>query len=63
MLVRNLEHLSPAQVAKFMGTFGRDQHGQEIKPVGPWPRVFARRRCDVILAILRVGRDTLAVFL
>lgn len=30
LLVRNLEHLSPAQFAKVMNTLGRDRHGQEI---------------------------------
>jgi transposase len=30
LLVRNLEHLSPAQFAKVMGTLGRDAAGQEI---------------------------------
>ena len=30
LLVRNLEHLSPAQFAKVMGTLGRDVAGQEI---------------------------------
>jgi transposase len=30
LLVRNLEHLSPAQFAKVMNTFGADRHGQEI---------------------------------
>lgn len=30
LLVRNLEHLSPAQFAKVMNTLGADRHGQEI---------------------------------
>jgi transposase len=30
LLVRNLEHLSPAQFAKVIGTLDRDRHGQEI---------------------------------
>ena len=30
LLVRNLEHLSPAQFAKVMDTLGADRHGQEI---------------------------------
>jgi transposase len=30
LLVRNLEHLSPAQFAKIMDTLGRDRYGQEI---------------------------------
>ena len=30
LLVRNLEHLSPAQFAKVMDTLGADWHGQEI---------------------------------
>jgi transposase len=30
LLVRNLEHLSPAQFAKVIDTLDRDQHGQEI---------------------------------
>jgi transposase len=30
LLVRNLEHLSPGQFAKIMGTLGRDRYGQEI---------------------------------
>ena len=30
LLVRNLEHLSPAQFAKVMDTLGGDRHGQEI---------------------------------
>ena len=30
LLVRDLEHLSPAQFAKVMDTLGRDRHGQEI---------------------------------
>jgi transposase len=30
LLVRNLEHLSPAQFAKIMDTLGGDRHGQEI---------------------------------
>jgi transposase len=30
LLVRNLEHLSPAQFAKVMGTLGDDRDGQEI---------------------------------
>jgi len=30
LLVRNLEHLAPAQFAKVMGTLGADRHGQEI---------------------------------
>lgn len=30
LLVRNLEHLTPAQFAKVMDTLGQDRHGQEI---------------------------------
>jgi transposase len=30
LLVRNLEHLRPEQLAKVMDTLGRDWHGQEI---------------------------------
>jgi len=30
LLVRNLEHLSPAQFAKIIGTLDRDRYGQEI---------------------------------
>jgi transposase len=30
LLVRNLEHLAPAQFAKVIGTLGADRHGQEI---------------------------------
>lgn len=30
LLVRNLEHLSPAQFGKVMDTLGRDRHGQQI---------------------------------
>jgi transposase len=30
LLVRNLEHLSPAQFAKILGTLDRDRYGQEI---------------------------------
>jgi len=30
LLVRNLEHLSPARFAKIMDTLGADRHGQEI---------------------------------
>jgi hypothetical protein len=30
LLVRNLEHLPPAQFAKVMDTLGADRHGQEI---------------------------------
>jgi transposase len=30
LLVRNLEHLSPAQFTKIMDTLGRDRYGQEI---------------------------------
>jgi transposase len=30
LLVRNLEHLSPAQFAKVMDTLGSDRHGQQI---------------------------------
>jgi transposase len=30
LLVRNLEHLSPAQFAKVMNTQGADQHGQQV---------------------------------
>jgi transposase len=30
LLVRNLEHLGPAQFAKVMDTLGSDRHGQEI---------------------------------
>jgi transposase len=30
LLARNLEHLSPDQFGKVMGTLGRDRHGQEI---------------------------------
>ncbi|MGH3393295.1 MAG: ISL3 family transposase [Streptosporangiaceae bacterium] len=30
LLVRNLEHLSPAQFGKVMDTLGADRHGQEI---------------------------------
>jgi transposase len=30
LLVRNLEHLAPAQFAKVMDTLGADRHGQEI---------------------------------
>ena len=30
MLVRNLEHLTPAQFAKVMDILGGDRHGQEI---------------------------------
>ena len=30
LLVRNLEHLSPPQFAKVMGTLGADLHGQQI---------------------------------
>jgi transposase len=30
LLVRNVEHLSPAQFTKVMGTLSQDRHGQEI---------------------------------
>src|SRR5258708_8171892 len=34
LLVRNLEHLSPAQFAKIMDTLGGDRDGQEILAAG-----------------------------
>jgi transposase len=53
LLVRNLEHLSPAQFAKVMGTLGRDAAGQEL--LAAW--IAKEKLRDVLNLRARITRS------
>ncbi len=54
LLVRNLEHLSPAQFAKVMDTLGGDRHGQQI--LAAW--IGKEKLRDALNLRARITRST-----
>jgi hypothetical protein len=54
LLVRNLEHLRPAQFAKVIGTLANDRHGQEI--AAAW--IGKEKLRDVLNLRARITRST-----